>query len=68
MSIYEYDAEKHMAMEKAEAYERTRKRVQSVWKLYKQGKEVEEIATECNTTVEKVRGIIDEIEKDMILE
>lgn len=59
MSIYEYDAEKHMAMERTEAYERGIKLAKSVIKLHKEGKTDEEIVKECNTTLEKVRMILE---------
>lgn len=67
MSIYEYDREKHMAMERAEAYEKGRKQaeveiiqlIKNVFNLHEAGKTAEEIAKECNTTIEAVLEILE---------
>lgn len=71
VSIYEYDAEKHMAMERDEAEERgeergrklerpeTIKLMKTVLKLHKEGKSEKEIVKECNVTVEEVRMMLE---------
>lgn len=75
VSIYEYDEEKHMAMERDEAEERGEKRgivigeergevkgiqlMKTVLKLQNDGKTEKEIAEECGVPVEKVRMILE---------
>ena len=66
MSIFEYDQEKHIRQEREEAWEeghaegRTSglKLAETIFRLFREGKTIDEISARCNFPAEQIRELL----------
>ena len=58
MSIFEYDQEKHIRQEREEAREEGLKLAGTVFKLFREGKTVEEISVCCGLPTERIKELL----------
>ena len=70
MSIFEYDQEKHIRQEREEAWEEGRasglqegqasglKLAEMIFRLFREGKTIEEISADCNLPAEQIRELL----------
>ena len=62
MSIFEYDQEKHIRQEREEAWEEGHasglKLAEMIFRLFREGKTIEEISACCDLSAEQIRGLL----------
>ena len=62
MSIFEYDQEKHIRQEREEAWEEGQasglKLAETIFRLFREGKTIEEISACCDLSAEQIRGLL----------
>lgn len=62
MSIFEYDQEKHIRQEREEAWEEGHasglKLAEVIFRLFREGKTIEEISACCNLSAEQIRELL----------
>ena len=62
MSIFEYDQEKHIRQEREEAWEEGQasglKLAETIFRLFREGKTIDEISARCNFPAEQIRELL----------
>ena len=62
MSIFEYDQEKHIRQEREEAWEEGQasglKLAETIFRLFREGKTIDEISARCNLPAEQIRELL----------